>query len=135
MSRFNDKIVAEFRANNGYVETNGFRDTLIILHTLGAQSGRQRVNPVMALPNDDGSWVIAAAAKGSPKTPGWAANLRAQPDARIETGSAEIDVRAEELAGPERDAAWARFVDFTDAFLTYQEQAGRLIPLIKLTPR
>ena len=75
MSDWNDMIIAEFRANGGTVERFG-RD-LVIMHTLGAKSGEERLNPVMGIP-EDGAWLVAATAAGHPSDPAWAHNLRAQ---------------------------------------------------------
>ena len=39
MSDFNDKIIAEFRANSGRVDSAGFGTNLVLLHTRGAKTG------------------------------------------------------------------------------------------------
>jgi hypothetical protein len=65
---FNAKIIAEFRANGGLVETLGFGTNLVLLHPFGAQSGTERVNPVRALRDGDG-WLIAASAGEPLATP------------------------------------------------------------------
>lgn len=134
MSRFNDKIIAEFRANQGHVETNDFGDTLVILHSIGAKSGKERVNPVMSLDEPD-TWVVIASAAGTPKHPGWYFNLHKNPDATIETGTETIDVRATELEGEEYEAAWARFLEHSDSFVKYKEKSQRHFPIFRLARR
>ena len=113
MSGFNDRVIAEFRANGGRVEAAaGFGDSLVLLHTTGARSGERRVNPAMAL-RDGGGWLIVASAKGAPADPAWAHNLRAHADISIEARVADrdrtVEVTAAELTGAERDEAFARW--------------------------
>lgn len=140
MSDFNDKIIAEFRAGDGRVDSAGFGTSLVLLHTTGARSGQPRVNPAMSLRDDDG-WLVVASAKGAAKDPAWAHNLRARPDISIEAhvdGLREtVEVTATELSGTTREAAFARFVDRAPAFAAYQRRAAetRRLPVFRLAPR
>ena len=45
VSERNKPIVEEFRANNGKVGGHFEGRTLLLLHTIGAQSGREYINP------------------------------------------------------------------------------------------
>jgi deazaflavin-dependent oxidoreductase (nitroreductase family) len=136
MTDLNQQIIEEFRANGGHVETMGFGDSLIILHSTGARSGKERVNPVLAIPTDDGGWLIAASKAGAPDNPGWYANLMAHPTMRIEVGTSTVDVTATEITGDDYPAAWAKFTAQSDAFKEYEKKAGgRHIPVILLSPR
>ena len=132
---FNDQIIEEFRANGGHVETAGFGDKLILLHTIGARSGEERVTPTMALRDED-SWLVYASKAGAPDNPAWYYNLVTNPDITIETPQGMVDVTAHELHGEERDAAWAQVVAVASGFADYQVKAGpRVIPVLRLTPR
>lgn len=136
MSDFNQQIIDEFRANGGRVETMGFGDSLVILHSTGARSGKERVNPVMAIPTPDGGWLIAASKAGAPENPLWYANLAAHPEATIEIGAETVNVLATEVEGDDYAQAWSRFTARSAAFSQYQEKAGdRHIPVIKLSRR
>lgn len=136
MSDFDRQIIDEFRANGGHVETMGFGDSLIILHSTGAKSGEERVNPVMAIPTAEGGWLIAASKGGAPDNPLWYSNLKAHPEATIEIGSETVEVTASEIVGDAYPAAWARFTSRSGAFAKYQEKAGdRHIPVIRLSRR
>jgi hypothetical protein len=44
---FNERAIAEFRANHGQVGGQFAGAPLRLLHTVGARSGQPRVNPVM----------------------------------------------------------------------------------------
>ncbi|PZQ90691.1 MAG: nitroreductase family deazaflavin-dependent oxidoreductase [Leifsonia xyli] len=132
MADFNQGIIDEFRANGGTVETAGFGRDLVLVHHTGAKSGRERVTPLMGLPSERG-WLIAASKAGAPENPAWYHNLLAHPETVIETpDEGEVAVRAVDLPGAERDAAWARFLTASPAFAQYEQRAGRTIPVIEL---
>jgi hypothetical protein len=44
---WNQAIITEFRANGGKVGGQFTGATLLLLHTTGAKSGQERVNPVV----------------------------------------------------------------------------------------
>ena len=134
MSTFNEGIIAEFRENGGVVESHGFGSDLVLLHTTGARTGEERVNPLMAVA-DEGSWLIVASFAGAPRHPAWYFNLQANPDATIETGVDEIPVTATDLEGAAYDRAWALVAARSDAFEGYAARAGRRIPVVRLTRR
>jgi len=135
---FNDAIIDEFRSNGGAV-SRGFGTDLVLVHSTGAKSGEERIHPVLALRDGD-AWLIAASKGGAPEHPAWFHNLVAHPYAVIESpdqrgGIDTVPVRAEALQGEARDAAWARFLDRSPAFAQYEERAGRVIPVVRLSRR
>lgn len=136
MTEFNDRVIAEFRAGNGRVGAWG--SNLVLIHHYGIRSGIERVNPAMSLPDND-TWLVVGSAMGAPSDPAWTINLRARPDVEIEAvigGSvATVPVRATELSGEEREAAFARFVQMAPAFGTYQAKASRPLPVIRFSRR
>ena len=91
MSDYNDRVIAEFRANGGVVP--GFGSGLVLLHSTGARSGESRISPVAAIV-EGGSWLICASAAGAKRSPGWYFNLLTTPDAAIETPQGSVDVHA-----------------------------------------
>ena len=139
MSDFNDRVIAEFRANGGRVDSAGFGSALVLIHTRGARTGLERVNPAMSLRDGD-AWLVVGSAMGAPRDPAWAVNLRAHPDVDIEVASNDgvqtVPVTAEELDGEEYEAAFARFVRRSSSFAAYQERATeRRLPVVRLAPR
>lgn len=135
MTAFNDRAIAEFRANDGLVVAWGSH--LVLIHHRGS-SGRERVNPAMSL-RDGEDWLVVGSAMGAPRDPSWAVDLRARPDATIEAVVDEhattVPVRATELQGDARAAAFERFVEVAPAFEAYQARASRLLPVIRLARR
>lgn len=135
MSAYNDNVIAEFRANSGSTEAYG--DALLLVHTTGHVTGAERIHPVRTVVID-GDWYVAGSAAGRPQDPVWATNLRAQPDAVVESPEGTVAVRAELVEGEERPVLWAAFTEAAPQFVDYQTKAdehGRVIPLFRLVRR
>jgi deazaflavin-dependent oxidoreductase (nitroreductase family) len=101
MSEWNDKIIAEFRANDGRVGGPFQGAPILLLHSKGARSGRERVNPMMYRAVADG-WAVFASKGGAPNNPDWYHNLIANPLASIEVGTQTVDVISRVTKGEER---------------------------------
>ena len=129
----NQKIIDEFRANDGKVGGNFEGRTLLLLHTIGAKSGQERVNPV-AYVKDDDRFVVIASKGGAPTHPDWYYNLTANPDAKIEIGTETIQVHASVAKEPERTRLYNRMVDMMSSFDDYRHKTTRIIPVFVLTP-
>ena len=136
MADWNQGIIDEFRANDGTVTSMGFGRGLVLLHHRGARTGAEHVAPLAAIRDDERTWLVTASAGGSDRNPAWYHNLLAHPEASIETpDDGVVDVRADELRGAARDAAWARFKDLSDGFAGYERRTSRVIPVLRLTRR
>jgi deazaflavin-dependent oxidoreductase (nitroreductase family) len=134
MSDWNDKVIAEFRANQGRVGGQFEGAPLLLLHSTGAKSGQERVNPMMYQVVGNGFAVFASKA-GADTNPDWYHNLRAHPQARIEVGTETLDVTARVLDAEEREPIWegqkARYPGFAD----YERKTDRVIPVVMLDRR
>jgi len=130
----NQKIIEEFRANEGKV--GGFFEgrTLLLLHTTGAKSGKERVTPVVT--KEDGDRLVIVASKGgAPTHPDWYHNLVANPVVTIEYGTEEFQANATVSSEPERSQLYEQFASDMPAFAEYEKQANRVIPVVTLTRR
>jgi deazaflavin-dependent oxidoreductase (nitroreductase family) len=130
---FNAQIIEEFHANEGRVGGMFKGTTLLLLHHLGARTGRPRINP-LAYDRDGDRYVIFASKAGAPTNPDWYHNLKAHPNVAIEVGTDTIDVVAAEATGGERDRLFRRQAERSPSFADYQEKTERLIPVMVLTP-
>jgi deazaflavin-dependent oxidoreductase (nitroreductase family) len=128
----NNQIIEEFRANEGRVGGPFQGATLLLLHTTGAKSGKERVNPVMYF-DIEGKVLIVGSYAGADVDPAWVHNLRANPRARIEIGTDSYDVVVRQLSRDERDAAYPRIVVTAPGFGGYQEKTDRVIPVFELS--
>jgi deazaflavin-dependent oxidoreductase (nitroreductase family) len=130
---FNAKIIDEFHANDGRVSGMFEGMPLLLLHHTGAKSGKTRINP-LAYQSDNGRYVIFASKGGAPTNPDWYHNLKAHPNVTIEVGSDTIDTLASEATGEERERLFRTQAERIPQFAEYQKKAGRVIPVIVLTP-
>ena len=137
MSDWNDKMIAEFREGNG--TAGRFGRSLVIMHTIGAKSGEERLVPVAGFRTDDG-WMVVASAAGSPKHPKWYHNLVKHPEFDVEfaaegDGIDTAKVRATEITDDaEYDDAWTTVTTTMPGFLEYPKTTqGRRMPIIHLT--
>ena len=130
---FNAQIIDEFRANGGRVGGMFKDSTLLLLHHIGARSGKSRVNPLAYL-SDNGRYVIFASKAGAPTNPDWYHNLNAHPNVTIEVGTDTIEVVASEATGDERERLYRAQAARVPQFTEYEKKTDRVIPVIVLTP-
>lgn len=131
LNDFNTAIVEEFRANGGKVGGPFEGGALLLLHTVGAKSGKARISPLAYL-TVDGKMLIVGSYAGAPKNPAWVHNLRALPRAHVEVGTESYDVDVRELPPEERAATYPKLVELAPVFADYQAKAGRAIPVFEL---
>jgi deazaflavin-dependent oxidoreductase (nitroreductase family) len=129
----NNKIIEEFRANEGKLGGPFEGAPLLLLHTVGARTGQPRVNPVMYRPVPGGYAVFASKA-GAPAHPDWYHNLLAHPDVEAEIGTKTVRLRARVTEGAERDRIWAAHKTDNPGFADYEKKTTRQIPVIILEP-
>ena len=131
LASFNEKLIAEFRANGGKVTGMFANSPLVLLTTTGAKSGKQRTTPVVYF-EDDGNVVIVASLAGAPKHPAWFLNIRANPEVAIERGTEKFRATANIPAQAEHDQLYARASELMPAFVEYQRKTTRVIPVVVL---
>lgn len=135
MSDWNDKIIAEFRANAGKVGGMFEGAPLVLLTTTGARTGAPRTNPVVYL-RDGARILVFASNAGAPAHPHWYRNLLAHPKVTVEIGDGDhietYSATAQPLEGKERDLLYARQAELVPAFAEYQARTERVIPVVAL---
>lgn len=132
MQAFNEKIIEEFRANEGRVAM--FADfPMIILHTIGRKSGKTLLVPLVLTVKSDGEMLLFASFAGAKEDPAWAHNLRANPEIDVEVGTEQFAARVEELPADEAKAACATTAANNETFAGYVESAApREIPVFRV---
>ncbi|MGA9675123.1 MAG: nitroreductase family deazaflavin-dependent oxidoreductase [Mycobacterium sp.] len=130
---FNRRNIEEFRANHGRMGGQFEGAPVLLLHSIGARSGEERVTPMMYLPDGD-RYLVFASAAGADRNPAWYHNLVAHPDVRIEVGDDNVEVHALELHGAERDAKYAVQAERYPGFAEYERKTTRTIPVLALFP-
>jgi len=131
-TNWNKAVIDEFRANAGKVGGRWEGRTLLLLHTVGAKSGQERVNPVAYFREGDRLVIIASKA-GAPSHPAWYHNLRSNALVTVEVGAEQFQARAAVVAEPERTRLFNKMVEISPGFADYQKKTTRVIPVITLT--
>lgn len=133
---WNARIITEFRENEGRVGGQFEGATLVLLHTVGAKSGAERINPLMTKDLGDGRLVVFASKAGATSHPDWYYNVVANPEVSIEIGTERRDLMARIVEGDERSAIWDPLKLAVPIFAEYEQSAGsREIPVVVLDPR
>jgi deazaflavin-dependent oxidoreductase (nitroreductase family) len=136
MSEINDRnkgIIDEFRTHQGKVGGRFEGKMLLLLHTRGARSGQERINPV-AYVKDKDRYVVIASKGGAPTNPDWYYNILKNPLVTIEVGTEKFDARASIVEDPERTRLYNKMVEMMPGFDDYRHRTTRQIPVIVLTP-
>jgi deazaflavin-dependent oxidoreductase (nitroreductase family) len=131
MDDLNQRIITEFRANQGKVGGQFAGAPLLLLTTTGAKSGRSITKPLVFTKNGNRIVLIASYA-GAPKNPAWFVNLVANPVVTIELGSERFQARAKVTSGEERDRLYKNQAAQMDIFNDYQKKTTRQIPVVVL---
>jgi deazaflavin-dependent oxidoreductase (nitroreductase family) len=136
MSELNDRnkaIIDEFRANGGKVGGRFEGKSLLLLHTKGAKSQQERINPVACIKDGDRLAVIASKG-GAPTNPDWYYNVVANPQVTVEVGTEKFQAHASVASESERARLYEKMVEMMPGFDDYRRKTTRVIPVIVLTP-
>lgn len=114
-----------------------FGNPTLLLRTIGRRTGQQRTS-ALTYARDGDTYLVTASNGGSPRPPGWLANVKAEPECEIQVGRRRIPVTAR--ATYPDDADYARHWQQVDKvnggrYSDYQEKTTRPISVVVLTPR
>jgi deazaflavin-dependent oxidoreductase (nitroreductase family) len=129
LNDFNQKVIAEFRANQGKVGGQMAGMPLLLLTTTGNKTGRTLTKPLAYTKDGDRIFVIASFA-GSPHNPAWFVNLAADPMVSVEVGTERFQARARITSGEERERLFKLQADKMGIFYDYQKKTTRQIPVV-----
>jgi len=131
------------RADGFVLRLNGGRFTItsaiaglptILLTTVGAKSGLQRVLPIACVPEGE-KYALVASNLGQPHLPAWYFNLKANAECMVQVGNKIRKFVAREIEGAEYEHYWKLAVDIYAGFAAYQERVSRRIPIMVLEPK
>jgi deazaflavin-dependent oxidoreductase (nitroreductase family) len=132
LDSYNQRVIAAFRARGGVVDSGL---DLLLLHHVGARSGRERVTPLAYWLIDDTTVAVLASNRGAPKHPDWYYNLVANPDAKAEIGTETFVARARVAIPEERSKLLRRIVEQTPSVSAAVSRTSREIPVVLLDLR
>ena len=137
-NNWNEKVIADFRANDGRVGGPFDGAPMVLVHHRGRRTGHEYVNPMMYLASErgDGTIYVFASKGGAPTNPDWYYNLTVAGKGSVELGTGTFPVSVHELHGEEHDRIYAEQARRYPGFAEYAEKTAgvRTIPVLELTP-
>ena len=127
---WNAQIIEEFRANEGQVPSFG-GVPILLLHSTGAKTGKERVHPLTYRPVGDDLAIFASKA-GAPSHPDWFHNIVANPEVTYEIGTETRRARARVTSDDERNRIWEQQKAEVPDFAGYEAKTDREIPVVIL---
>ncbi|MFC9895324.1 nitroreductase family deazaflavin-dependent oxidoreductase [Nocardia sp. NPDC127579] len=139
-----DLFTKVLRAHQWVYENSGgvvghrllFGNPTLLLRTLGRKTGQARTS-ALTYGRDGADYLVTASNGGSPRPPGWLANVKAKADCEIQVGRERIPVVARATYPDDADYArrWA-IVDKVNQgrYSAYQDKTTRPIAVVVLTP-
>lgn len=106
---------------------------ILLLTTIGRKSGKERVTPLLYLPEGD-HFIVIASNWGEANNPMWWLNLQANPRAKIQIGRKTIAVTARQASLEERQRLWPVITSKYSNYADYEKHITREIPVAILTP-
>lgn len=127
MKAFNEKLIAEFRANHGKLSGPMAGREPMLLTTKGSKSGRDRT-VVVGYRRTGDLYLMIASNNGSDAAPSWFHNLQADPIATVELGQEKFKAKAR-VATPQERPEFGKLIDYLDR---QQALTSREIPIVVL---
>ena len=125
MKAFNERLIAEFRANHGRLSGQMAGRQVLLLTTTGVKTFEPRTVVIGYRPYGE-RLVAIASANGSSTAPAWFHNLLANPVATVEVGPETFQVKAR-VAGAEERVELATLVEYYER---QQALTSREIPFV-----
>ncbi|HVO24553.1 MAG TPA: nitroreductase family deazaflavin-dependent oxidoreductase [Candidatus Margulisiibacteriota bacterium] len=107
---------------------------VLLLRTVGAQSGIERTAALVYL-KDGNDLVVVASSGGSDTHPGWYFNVKKTPEVGVQIGRQRTRMRAHIADAQERARLWPLVnQNNSNRYNAYQAKTKRQIPIVVLSP-
>lgn len=110
------------------------RAPILVLHTTGRVTGKQRITPLLYLDHGDDLAVVASNG-GDSRMPRWYLNLTDHPAVLVEIGGETRPFTARTASPDEKSQLWPLLLEIYGTYEKYQRRTTREIPVVILTPR
>ena len=121
------------RLSRGRIGSRLGTQTILLLHSVGHNSGKSYVTPI-AYFQTDGFYFVVGSNWGKEQNAGWYYNLLARPRTTIEVKGKVIHVEARSAEGSEYERLWVYATGHHPPYLHYKEMTRRHIPIMVLQP-
>lgn len=125
-----------YKKSNGWIGHRALGVPSLLLHTVGAKTGKART-VALSYARDGENYLVVASKGGDPRAPGWYHNLKANPDVEINVGPRRFRVTARPVlpADPEYRRLWDLVnTNNSNRYEAYQSRTSRPIPVVVLAP-
>src|SRR5207249_4603484 len=95
---------AVYRNTNGWIGHRTLGIPSLLLHSVGAKTGKARTTS-LTYARDGDAYLIVASKGGDPRSPGWYHNLKANPNVEINVGPNRFGVTAKPVLPDDPDYA------------------------------
>ena len=131
--RIHDSV---YQGTHGWVGHRMMLLPSLLLHTVGAKTGRARTTS-LTYARDGADYLVVASNGGSPRSPGWYHNLKADPNVEINVGPRRFAVAARPVlpGDADRERLWKIVTKYNKSYDQYQKRTRRPIPVVMLTPK
>ncbi|GBE25103.1 MAG TPA: nitroreductase family deazaflavin-dependent oxidoreductase [Actinobacteria bacterium] len=123
-----------FRVTSGRIGKRLVNNDMLLLSTIGSETGKQHTVPLLYLRDGD-DFVIIASWGGRPENPQWYRNLQAKPHTTIQVLGEKIPVTARTADETERARLWPSVLAAYEGYAEYQSRTTREIPVVILSRR
>jgi deazaflavin-dependent oxidoreductase (nitroreductase family) len=124
-----------YQKTNGWIGHRALWIPSLLLHTVGAKTGKARTAS-LTYARDGDDYLIVASKGGDPQAPGWYHNLRKNPKVEINVGPRRFGVTARPVlpGDPDYSRLW-EIVNKNNGnrYAAYQKKTSRPIPVVVLT--
>jgi deazaflavin-dependent oxidoreductase (nitroreductase family) len=128
---------AVYRNTNGWIGHRALWIPSLLLHSVGAKTGKARTTS-LTYARDGDDYLIVASKGGDPHAPGWYHNLRKNPNVEINIGPRRFGVTARPVlpGDPDYSRLW-QIVNKNNSnrYAGYQKKTSRPIPVVVLSRR
>jgi F420H(2)-dependent quinone reductase len=123
-----------YQRTNGWIGHRMMVLPSLLLHTVGAKTGNARTTS-LTYARDGDDYLVVASNGGSPRSPGWYHNVKANPNIEINVGPRRFAVTATPVlpGDAERDRLWKIVTKYNKSYNEYQKKTRRPIPIVRLT--
>ncbi len=122
-----------YSATGGRLGERQLHYSMLLLHTIGRKSGKQRTHTLLYF-RDGEDLIICASNNGSQNHPAWYLNLQANPRVRIQHGQVQREVIAETVGPQDYERLWQALLQVRPHYDDYKKRTARVFPLIRLKP-